>query len=86
MAQPTQPEAPQYDEYVDDWNALLDQFDAERAHLRMTRDDVAAEVALAMKDAGLSIKALFMDPSPGQALLRFATDMDPVHRDWPQAR
>jgi hypothetical protein len=27
-----------------------------------------------------------MDPVGDEALINFATDIDPVHRDWPQAQ
>jgi hypothetical protein len=79
MTQRTQPEA-------DDRTAPVNQFDAERAHLRMALDDIAAEVAAAMKAAGLSIEVLFMDPVGDEALISFATDIDPLHSDWPQAK
>ncbi len=79
MTQRTQPEA-------DERTAPVNQFDAERAHLRMALDDIAAEVAAAMKAAELSIEVLFMDPASGDALINFATDMDPVPRDWPQVQ
>ena len=84
MARRNQPEAPQYDECGDDRNAPVDRFAVDRAHLRMTRDDLATEVVAALEAAGLSIKVLFMDPVGDEALINFATDIDPVNRDWPR--
>ena len=86
MTQRTRPEAPKDDKYVDDQTAPIDQFDAERAHLKTVLDDVAPEVAAAMKAAGLLTEVLFMDPAKGEALVNFATGIDPIHSDWPQAR
>jgi hypothetical protein len=67
MTQRTQPEA-------DDRTAPVNQFDAERAHLRMALNDIAAEVAAAMKAAGLSIEVLFMDPVGDEALINLAIE------------
>jgi hypothetical protein len=86
MAALNQPEVPQYDECGDDRNAPVDRFAVEQAHLRMVLDEVAADVAAAMKDAGFSVEVFFTSPADGEALLNFATDIDPLHSDWPQVR
>ena len=85
MAELNQPEVPR-DECADRPMVPDNHFDAERAHLRMVLDEVAAEVAVAMQDAGFSIKVLFTSPADGEALLNFATDIDPHHENWPRVR
>jgi hypothetical protein len=86
MAQSIQTEVRIGSEGADGLMAAEDHLRANRAHLRMTLDDMNAEVAIAMKEAGLSIEVLFMDPVGDEAVVNFATDIDPAHRDWPQAQ
>jgi hypothetical protein len=86
MAQSIQTEVRIGSEGADDLMAAEDHLRANRTHLRMTLDDMNAEVAVAMKEAGLSIEVLFMEPVGDEAVVNFATDLDPADRDWPQAQ
>jgi CBS-domain-containing membrane protein len=56
--------------------------DAQRDRLRMSIDQIAAEVTAALRDGDLAIQVFFAIPSGGPALLSFATTADPTDQTW----
>jgi hypothetical protein len=56
--------------------------DAQRDRLRMSLNEIAAEVTTALCDENLNISVFFAVPSGGPALLSFATAADPTVEIW----
>jgi hypothetical protein len=77
------------DEFPDDDGDLQTQAaerrDAQRDRLRMSIDQIAAEVTTALCDESLSMQVFFAVPSSGSALLTFATPNDPTDKTWGHA-
>jgi hypothetical protein len=46
---------------------------------------IASRVRTALDDSGLDIEVFFMIPSSGEALMTFATPVDPSEEDWARA-
>jgi hypothetical protein len=57
----------------------------QRQHLTSSLTEIASEVTAALADAGLRIPVFFTVPSSGDALMTFATPMDPSDEDWIRA-
>jgi hypothetical protein len=56
--------------------------DAQRDRLRMSIDQIAAEVTAALRDEDLAMQVFFAVPSSGSALLTFATADDSADEVW----
>jgi hypothetical protein len=76
-------------EFIDEDYDFADTIGAERTYRAQRRQkmisylaEVAAEAAIALKDAGLSMQVFFSVPSSGEALATFATPADPCEKDW----
>src|SRR5208283_3826564 len=48
-------------------------------------DKIVADVTLALDDAGIAIPVFFIIPTSGEALLSFATALDPSEQEWSRA-
>lgn len=57
----------------------------QRERLTLSLDEIASEVTTALQKAGLAIPVFLTVPSSGDALLTFATPLDPSDADWSQA-
>ena len=62
-----------------DWRKL------QRERLTLSLHEIASKVTAALRDAGLSIPVFLTVPSAGDALLTFATSLDPSDEDWSHA-
>jgi hypothetical protein len=57
----------------------------QRKRLTMSLDDIAAAVTTALQEAGLTMPIFFTIPSSGDALLTYATPLDPSDSEWLRA-
>jgi len=62
-----------------------DGIDAQREVIRQSLDEIANDVGMALRDAGLRFPVYLTVPSGGDALVTFATPLDPSDNDWLQA-
>jgi hypothetical protein len=80
MPQLCQDEFPEDD--ADLQTQVAERRDAQRDRLRISIDQIAAEVTAALRDADLTMQVFFAVPSSGSALLTFATPDDPADDTW----
>ena len=62
-----------------------DALDAQRAILTKSIDDVAGEIGIALKDAGLHFPVHISVRTSGDSLATIATPLDPPDNDWKHA-
>ena len=62
-----------------------DHLDAQRAILTKSIDDVAREIGIALKDAGLHFPVHMSVRTSGDSLATIATPLDPPDSDWKHA-
>src|ERR1700732_3113212 len=60
--------------------------DAQREIIRLALDDIAAEVAIALRDAHLDFPVFLTVPNSGDSLATMACPIDPSDEDWAHAR
>jgi hypothetical protein len=73
------------DEFPDDADLqaqAAERRDAQRDRLRMSIDQIAAEVTTVLRDESLNMPVFFAVPSGGPALVSFATPGDPPNETW----
>jgi hypothetical protein len=59
--------------------------DAQREMIRHSLNEIANDVGMALRDAGLRFPVYLTVPSSGDALATFATPLDPSDDDWAAA-
>jgi len=59
-----------------------ERLEAKRAILRRSLDQIAADVGIAMREAGLSYPVFMSVPNSGDALGMIITSVDPPNDDW----
>jgi hypothetical protein len=64
---------------ADDW------YSSQRRSLTESLNDIAAQVRMALDDAGLAVEVFLTVPSDGEALINLATPVDPSDERWVRA-
>ncbi len=59
--------------------------EAQRAIIRQSINDIAAEVATSIRDAHLDFPVFLTVPNSGESLATIATPLDPSDGDWSHA-
>jgi hypothetical protein len=59
--------------------------DAQREIIQQSLNEIAAEVATALRDADLDFPVFLTVPNSGDSLATFATPLDPSNGDWSHA-
>jgi hypothetical protein len=59
--------------------------DSQRENLRGSLDEIANDIAMALRDAGLMFPVYIAVTSSGDALATIATPLDPTDQEWQQA-
>ena len=59
--------------------------ETQREIIRLTLDELAAEVATALRDASLDIPVFLTVPNSGDSLATMASPLDPSNEDWSHA-
>ena len=69
---------------IDDQDDMpfVDRIDAQREIIRQSLDEIAAEVGIALGEAGLTYSVYMTVPSSGTSLATVATPLDPSVEDW----
>lgn len=62
-----------------------DRLDAHREVIRLSLDEIAAEVETALRGASLDFAVYLVVPSSGNAIVTIATPLDPLDADWAEA-
>ena len=62
-----------------------DGIDAQREMIRQSLDEIANDISMALRDAGLRFPVYLTVPNSGDALATFATPLDPSDDDWAAA-
>ena len=70
---------------IDQPDKTADDIDAQRAILTKSIDDIAGEVGIALRDAGLHFPVYIIVRSSGDSLATIATPVDPSNADWDHA-
>jgi hypothetical protein len=63
----------------DDW------LDERREQLKLSLDQIAAEITVVLKDEGFGFPIFLTVPSSGEATMTIATPLDPSDEDWARA-
>ena len=61
------------------------EFDAQRDIIRSNLTEIANDIGMAMRDAGLDFPAYIAVRNSGESLATIATPLDPSEDDWQQA-
>jgi hypothetical protein len=67
------------------YQEIDDSLDAQREMIRASLDQIAADVGMALRDAGLNFPVFLTVPNGGHSLATIATALDPSDVDWQQA-
>lgn len=59
-----------------------EKLEADRALIRQSLDQIAADVGIALREAGLSYPVYMSVPNSGDALGMIITSVDPPNDDW----
>jgi hypothetical protein len=59
-----------------------DSLDADRVIIRQSLDDIASEVRIALRDAGLNYSVYLAVPNSGESLATLVTPLYPADDDW----
>ena len=59
--------------------------DAQRENLRGSLDEIANDIGMALRDAGLKFPIYITVPTSGNSLAMTATPLDPSDQEWQQA-
>src|ERR1700693_3449905 len=59
--------------------------EAQRTVIRQSLDEIAAEVAVALRDARLDFPVFLTIPNSGESLATMASPLDPTAEDWSRA-
>ena len=59
--------------------------DAQREIIRASLDQLATDVGMALRDAGLNFAVFLTVPNSGNSLATIATRVDPTDDDWQRA-
>jgi hypothetical protein len=60
--------------------------EAQREIIRQSLDEIAAEVAISLRDAHLDFPVFLTVPNSGDSLATMACPLDPTDGDWAHAR
>ena len=71
-------------EEQDEW-VIDDRRNAQRDIIRQSLDEIANDIGMAMRDAGLTFPVYMTVRNSGDALVTIATTLDPSDADWQQA-
>jgi hypothetical protein len=62
-----------------------DKLASDREIIRPILNEIAAEVATALREAGLNYPIYFAIPNSGDSVVMFMTPLDPIALEWGQA-
>ena len=62
--------------------SIDDRRQAQRAVIRLSLDEIANDVGIPLRDAGLNFALGLIVPDSGEALVTVATPVDPSDDDW----
>ena len=66
-------------------SSITERLEAGRAIIRQSLDQIAADVGVALREAGLNYPVYFTVPYSGDALASILTSVDPPLDDWEKA-
>ena len=69
-------------DYNPDESSIDDRIDAQRSVIRQSLDELAADVGVALRNAGLACPVFLTVPNSGDSLATVATPIDPPNEDW----
>ena len=69
-------------DYDPDESSIDDRIDAQRDLIRQSLDDIANDVGMMLRDAGLTCPVFLTVPNSGKSLVTVATPIDPPDEDW----
>jgi hypothetical protein len=70
---------------TDEFAAALDRLDTQREILTQSLDEIANDIGMALRDAGLNFPVFISVRQDGDALATIATAIDPSDDDWKRA-
>ena len=69
-------------DYDPDESSIDDRIDAQRDLIRQSLDEIANDVGMMLRDAGLTCPVFLTVPNSGNSLTTVATPIDPSDEDW----